>query len=62
MYAMLESRLDLAFTISILSYFCSNLSLEHAIETQQLLRYLRMTTVTASVNPSSYAKALRASG
>ena len=44
MYTILGSRPDLAFTISVLSCFCSNPSSKHAIATQRLLRYLRKTT------------------
>jgi hypothetical protein len=43
MYAMLGTRLDLAFTVSTLLKYCSNLALKHAIAVQQTLQYLQKT-------------------
>jgi hypothetical protein len=43
MYIMLATRLDLAFTVSYLSQFCSNPSQIHAVATLRVLRYLRKT-------------------
>jgi hypothetical protein len=43
MYAMLGTRPDLAYTVSTLSKYCSNLAPEHAIVVQRTLRYLRKT-------------------
>jgi hypothetical protein len=43
MYAMLGSRLDLAFTISTLSKFCFNLTLKHSLAAKRKLRYLQKT-------------------
>jgi hypothetical protein len=43
MYAMLGTWPDLAFTVSMLSKYCSNPALEHAIAVQRTLRYLRKT-------------------
>jgi hypothetical protein len=43
MYAMLETRPDLAFTVSTLSKYCSNPTPEHAIVAKRTLRYLRKT-------------------
>jgi hypothetical protein len=43
MYAMLGTQLDLAFTVLTLLKYCSNLTLEHSIAVQRVLRYLRKT-------------------
>jgi hypothetical protein len=43
MYAMLRTWLDLAFTISTLSKYCSNPTPEHAIVAKRTLQYLRKT-------------------
>ena len=40
---MLGTRLDLAFTVSMLLKYCSNPASEHAITVQQALRYLQKT-------------------
>jgi hypothetical protein len=45
-YAMLGTRPDLAFTVSVLSSFCSNPSPKHAIAVQRVFRYLRKTADT----------------
>jgi len=43
MYAMLGTRPDLAFTISLLSQFCINPGPQHAQAVQRVLRYLKKT-------------------
>ena len=43
MYAMLGTRPDLAYAVSILSQFCINLGPQHAQAVQRVLRYLKKT-------------------
>jgi hypothetical protein len=43
MYAMLGTRLDLAFTVSTLSKYCINLGPQHAQAVQCVFRYLKKT-------------------
>ena len=43
MYAMLGTRLDLAFAVSTLSQHCINLSPQHAQTVRRVLRYLKRT-------------------
>jgi hypothetical protein len=43
MYAMLRTWPNLAFTVSTLSKYCSNLTPKHAIATKRTLRYLQKT-------------------
>ena len=56
MYAMLGTRLDLAFTVSTLSKYCINPSPRHAQAVQCVFRYLKKTldyriTFGGTLNP-----------
>jgi hypothetical protein len=57
MYAMLGTRLDLAFTVSTLSKYCINLSPQYAQAIQRVFRYLKKTldygiTFGGALNPA----------
>ena len=43
MYAMLCTRLDIAFAVSVTSRYQSNLDKEHWIAVKNILKYLRRT-------------------
>jgi hypothetical protein len=43
MYAMLKTRPDIAYTVSVVSQFATNLDQSHKAAVTQILRYLRKT-------------------
>jgi hypothetical protein len=43
MYAMLETRPDIAYTVSVVSRFAANLDQSHKAAVTRILRYLRKT-------------------